>query len=300
MNGPSQTERALFPAFEMNAFRMPQWFIAYGLGNYTPLVTMLRSSWEHWAQAEADGLTNLAPIILMFNAPPAQIKRSVGGHVWHQMRTASTKTNVNRMALRLIGGWSLAEAMEWPIGERRHAKTLADRGTKSALLIACRHTQRGEKLFDNYRMALDFQRLGGTIDPTWGRKRLKREHDALSMKRAMVSSDPTPWERPWFCDIDDYSFSLLKSETELAIEGLAQRHCCRSYAQACREGREVVFSIMGPERATLSYDLKYLSLQVKAAANKPVLPATLRAAERCINRYFTDQADREAAAEGIE
>lgn len=284
---------ALFPAFEMNAFRMPQWFIGHGLHNYKPLVTMLRASWQHWAEADADGLTNLSPIIMMFNAPPPEIKKQVGGHIWHKMRTASTKANVNRMVLRLVGGWSLEEAMEWPVHERRHAKTLIKSATKSGLLLACRHTQPGQKLMDNYRMALDFARLGGTIDPTWGRKRLKREHDALAMQQALKSSDPTPWAKPWHCDIDGYAFTLLKSEAELAMEGISQRHCCRSYAQACRNGTETVFSIMGPERATVSWNSRLNELQVKAFANGFVRQETRRAASRCVSQYLLHKVGRD-------
>lgn len=278
----------LFPAFEMNAFKMPQWFISHGLHNYRPLITTLRASWQHWAEADADGMTNLSPIIMMFNAPPSEIKKQVGGHTWHKMRTASTKANVNRMVLRLVGGWSLEEAMEWPVHERRHAKTLIKIATKSTLLLACRHTRPGQRLMDNYRTALDFTRLGGTIDPTWGRKRLKREHDALAMQRALRKSDPTPWAKAWHCDIDGYTFTLLKSETELAMEGISQRHCCRSYARACRNGTETVFSIMGPERATVSWNSRFNELQVKSFANGAVKPGTKRAAERCVKRYFDE------------
>jgi len=289
---------ALFPAFEVNAFKMPQWFIGHGLHKYKPLVTMLRASWPHWAEADADGLTNLAPIIVIFNAAPADIRKQVRGHVWREMRTASTKANANRMVLRLIGGWSLEEAMEWPVHEKRHATKLLKTATKSSLLIACRHTERGQKLIDNYRMALDFGRLGGTVDPSWGRKRLKREHDALVMKRALASSNPEPWAKAWYYDIDGYTFTLLKSELELALEGISQRHCCRSYAQDCRSGVETVFSIMGPERATVSWNSRFSDLQVKGFANAAVKQETRRAAQRCINRYFTKQADLDAAREG--
>ena len=286
---------ALFPAFEMNAFKMPQWFIGHGLHNYKPLVTMLRASWEHWAEADADGLSHLSPMILMFNAPPPEIKRRVGGHTWHKMRTASIKANVNRMVLRLVGGWSLEEAMEWPTHERRHAKSLIKSGAKSELLLACRHTQPGQKLMDNYRMALDFARLGGTIDPAWGRKRLKQEHDALALQQALKSSDPTPWAKAWHCDIDGYSFRLLKSEAELAMEGVAQRHCCRSYAKDCRKGIETVFSVMGPERATMSWNRRFSELQVKSFANGFAKQDTKRAAERCVERYFNELLGRDDA-----
>ncbi|MEL6646983.1 MAG: hypothetical protein AAFQ05_04650 [Pseudomonadota bacterium] len=223
---------------------------------------------------------------MIYNAPPAEIKKTVGGHNWHKLRTSSTKANVNRMVLRLVGGWSFEEAMEWPAHERRHAKSFLKFSTKSVLLIACRHTQPGERLLDNYRLAEDFVRLGGTIYLTWGRKRLKREHDALAVKRALDSSDPTPWANPWYFDIGGYTFTLLESEAELAIEGASQRHCCRSYAQACRYGTETAFSIIGPERATMSWNSRLDALQVKSFANGPVSSKTKTAASRCVSEYL--------------
>ncbi|MBO9451473.1 PcfJ domain-containing protein [Tropicibacter sp. R16_0] len=280
---------ALFPAYEMNAFKRPEWFYRYGLSRYKPLVTMLRASWEHWAETDADGLSHLSPFVMMFNAPPTSIKKQAGGHIWREIRTASVKTNVNRATLKLVGGWSLEEAMEWPVHERRHALKLLQHSTKSPLLIACRHTRKGERVYDNLLIARDFQRLGGVIDPKWGRKRLNREHDALAVRKAMETSCPIPWAKAWYNDIDGFTFSLLKSEIELAIEGASQRHCCRSYANACREGRETVFSIMGPERATMSWNSRYQDLQVKAFANRAVQPATRDAAMKCINKYLINQ-----------
>lgn len=281
-------EGALFPGYQMSAFKAPSWFIRSGLHKYRPLLTMLRQSWEHWGRAEADGLSNLSPIIMIFNASPADIRGEVGGHVWHRIRTASTHANVNRMALRLIGGWSLDEAMEWPEWEKRHAKEFLKHTSKGTLLTAIRHTSHGERITDNLILARDFTRLGGVIDPTWGKKRLKREHDALAIQQALSSADPTPWAKPWHADIDGYTFSLLKSESELAIEGIAQRHCCRSYARACREGQETVFSIMGPERATVSWNSRYKELQVKAFANRGVSMATRQAAQSCVFQYFAE------------
>lgn len=284
----------LFPDWAETAFIQPRWFVRAGLSKYRPLVTMLRASWSHWAQADKDGLTHLAPFTVIYNAPPNEIRRQVGGHVWHRIRTANVTTNANRMVLRLVGGWTLEEAMEWPVHERRGALRLLKFNHKSELLTAVRHTAPGERVLDNLITARDFTSMGGMIDPTWGKGRLKREHDALVMKRALASSDPTPWAKPWFCDIDGYTFTLLKSETELAVEGATQRHCCRSYARSCRDGWETVFSIMGPERATMSWNSRYQGLQVKAFANRTVTAATRRAAQLAINKYLTEKSDRDA------
>lgn len=284
----------LFKEWNATAFKPPSWFTAHGLNKYKPLVTMLRTSWEHWARADRDGLSNLAPFIVIYNKPPAEIKKIVGGHTWHQIRTASAKINANRMVLRLVGGWSLEEAMLWPVRERKHAQTYLRNSGKSELVIACRHAGSDGLIMENLETARDFVRLGGTIDPQWGRKRLKREHDALAMKKAMQQSDPTPWEKAWFCDVGDYTVTLLKSETELAFEGIAQRHCCRSYALACREGKETVFSIQGPERATASWNAPFMQMQIKGFANRSVSTATRLAMETAFDKYSDHLAELRA------
>ncbi len=297
----SDHSKALLPGLEMAEFKPPKWFVRHGLLKYKPIVSMLQSSWRHLAQAEADGLTHLAPFIVLFNKPPAEIKAIVGGHVWQQIRTANVHTNCNRMVLRLVGSWSLDEAMEWPAHERHHARKMLEFGRKFTLLIACRHTRPGEDLMENLIVAKDFQRMNGIIDPTWGRKRLKREHDALATAKALEGADPTPWAKAWFYDdMNGYSFSLLKSESELAIESATQRHCVRSYAKACKAGSETVFSIMGPERATVSYNTRHMQAQVKGYGNRKVSRETRQAALNCITRYFTDLDDREAAGHGLD
>lgn len=292
-------QRDLFPAYQMRAFQPPPWFISAGLRKHADMVQMLRMSWEHWAQAQEDRLFHLSPIIVMFNAPPKEIKAEVGGHVWHQFRTGNLKTNTDRMVLRLMGGWSVEEVLLWPTHERRRAKSFLQ-VYKSALLIACKHTKRGERLYDNLIVARDTVRLGGVIDQSWGKKRLKREHDALAMKKVLETSDPKPWDKPWFADIDGYTFTLLKSEAELAVEGASQKHCCRSYAPACRTGEETVFSVIGPERATASWNSRYKSLQVRGFANQTVKLQTQKAAMCAVSQYFTDKEDEQIARGGLE
>lgn len=279
----------LFPSFDARAHALPKWFIAFGLKGNERLVSALLRSRKHWEQAEADGLGHLTPIIMVYNAPPKEIRKTVGGHIWQRIRTASRRANANRMVLMLYGGWTLDEAMEWPEKETRRALRFLGEASKDSLLIACRHTQPGHRLINNFYLARDFQRMGGKIDPNWGRKRLKKEHDALAVKKALSGSDPKPWAKRWYCDIEGYTFTLLNSETELAMEGAMQRHCCRSYASLCRAGHEIVFSIMGRERATMSWNRNIKSLQVKAFANGPVSPATKRAARLCIERYLREQ-----------
>lgn len=267
--------------FTDTAFRLPSWFTRAGLKRYSTMVTMLRMSWRHQLQAEEDGLTNLCPMIMAYNAAPGDIKRIVKGHAWRNIHTASTALNTKRAILMLVGSWTLDEALCWPKHERTSTLTLLRKATKSELLIACRHTQTGERLVDNVILARDFCRMGGRIDPAWGRRRLRKEHDALALKNVLKNADATPWCEPWQSEIYGYRFCLLNSEAALALEGKVQGHCAGSYAHRCRNGIEFVFSISGPERATMSFSSERGHLQVKGRFNKPVNLDTKSAAKAC-------------------
>lgn len=266
---------SLYPDWTGNKVKMPSWFIRSGLQKKTPIVRRLYASASKWEQAERDGLHSLAPIIVAFNKEPREIKKIVGGVYWREIRQSKTKSNVDRLTLMMLGGWSIDEAMTFPAKTRKHAKSFLHVG-KSTLLMACKLSEKHGDLSEQLIIARDVQRMGGKICPEWGRKRLKREHDSLIVKKIMDNSDPTPWSKPWFFECNGYTFSLLKSESELVLEGALQRHCSRSYAAMCRSGKEFVFSIQGRERATCSWGRGESGIQVKGFANTAV-------SEDCVN-----------------
>jgi|GEM_PF-5907428 len=248
---------------------LPSWVEMYGLRKNAALVGRVYASAPIWQQAEADGLSNISPIIVKFNRTPQDIKRRVGSEAWKMVHRSSKKTNVDRLVLCLLGGWTFEEALIFPAKERKRAKGFLRR-SKSAMLLACRLAARANDLQAQLILAEDLQRMGGTLDQTWGRKRLKREHEALVMKKMMDKADPTPWAKSWFHDVGDFTFSLLKSESELMMEGALQRHCVRSYAAKCRDGKEVVLRIEGAERATASWRIGERGIQVAAFSNTEV------------------------------
>jgi len=245
----------------------PDWLIQHGLLKYKPIVSMVYASAPIWQQAIADGIPNIAPIIAIFNKTPQEIRAIVGGAHWKLIHHGTLKSNVDRLVLRMVFGWSLDEAMLFPAKERTRAISYR-RFTKSSLLIACRLAEKPREFKEFLQLASDVQRMNVIIDPLWGRKRLRREHDAAAMRFVMRNADPTPWAAPWFYDIGDYSFSLLKSAAELALEGIQQRHCSGSYVAACKDGREFVMRIEGPERGTCSWRKGSSDMQVKCFANK--------------------------------
>ena len=281
MHDPKLT---LYPDWTGPKTALPPWVLNFGLLKCRPILSRVYLSAAKWQQAEQDGIGNVAPMIVHFNADPRGIKELVGREVWRKIHHATLKSNVDRLVLCRLAGWTIEEAMLFPTKGRRRARAFLEHG-KSALLLACRLARHTDEIREFLIMAQDVQRMGGNPDPAWGRKRLRREHDALALKRAFDSCDPTPWARPWYHDVGAYSFALLKSESELAMEGACQRHCVRSYARACRAGTDVVLRIDGAKRATCSWRVGDRAIQVKGFANSKVSAECLAAAKKARAAY---------------
>lgn len=277
---------ALYPDWDALNVELPDWVVRHGLRKCNKLVGQVYASAKIWQQAKEDGIANVAPIIVKFNKSPQEIRQEIGGLYWKQIHHATTKANVDRLVLMVIGGWTLDEAMLFPIKGKTSAKMYIGNYGKTALLHACRLSAKGGDFRDQLTIAQDVQRMGGVIDPCWGRKRLKKEHDALVVKRMFDRTDSTPWAKSWFFDVGAYSFALLKSETDLAIEGATQRHCIASYASACRSGRETALRIDGAEHATCSWKKGDSQIQVKGFANSQVSAECIAAAKEARVAYL--------------
>lgn len=274
----------LYPDWAGQHFAIPAWFTRYGLCKFSRMKAELFQSAKKLQQLDADGLSNLAPIIVLYGANPSDIRAKIGGEKWKILHKSTQRANVDRLVLCRIAGWTIEEALTFPVKSSRRAKYFVNY-PKSALLAACRLGGERGDLVEQLIISQDIVRMGGTVDPSWGRKRTKREHDALVMQSAISKSNPEPWAKAWFFDLAGYSFALLKSETELAIEGAVQRHCVRSYAAACRSGKEFVLQITGEERATCSWRRGEAHLQVKGFANLAVTPQCVAAARAARKAY---------------
>lgn len=290
---------SLFAPGEAPHQGVPRWVWRHGLGKNKAFKAMASEAAVHWVQAFDDGLEHITPLIILFNEPPAALKKRLGGHNWYKARTSSLKDNVSRMNMKLLGGFTMDEAMDWPSGERRHAKTLIKRYSKAAILIGCRHAGPNHPVMDTIVLARDLENMGGVVDPSWGRKRLQREHDDQIMTRAETKSDPTPWARSYKTEIHGYTCTLLTSHRDLAIESATQKHCVHTYVERCRAGREIVFRIEGPERATAGFYRPDSYLQVKGRFNREVSKGTRLVAEAAVTKYLAHLRERERRREGM-
>lgn len=287
---------SLYPDWDGKLIQMPTWAIRVGLSKHPQVKRRIYAAGPHIHQAVADGIEQVAPILALLNASPAEAKARLGGEYWKTVHHSTVTANANRMVFGLIGGWSLPEIMAMPAMNKPGAKALLSHNGKTVLQMAGRLAAKGGDLRDFLAMARDIQRMGGTLDLAWGRKRLRREHDALVMAAAVRWASPTPWAEPWFHDVGPWSFSLLKSELELMIEGGVQRHCAWSYARDCRSGKETVLSIQGPERATCSWPKGGTSIQVQGRFNRDVSAECVLAAKEARLAYLAHLRQRKGQA----
>lgn len=277
---------SLYAGWDEKPIDLPGWAIRAGLRKHPQVVRRIYAAGPHIKQADADGIGNVAPVLTLLNASPAEARKRLGGENWKTVHHATLTANANRLVFSLIGGWPIEEVMAMPAMNKPKAKSLLSHYGKSVIQMAGRLAVRGGNFDEFLGMARDVQRMGGTLDLSWGRKRLRREHDALVIARAIRWASPVPWAEAWFYDVGPWSFSLLKSEAELVIEGGVQRHCAGSYAQACRTGKETVLSIQGPERATCSWRKGSAEIQVKGRHNGDVSAECVLAAKEARLAYL--------------
>lgn len=286
-----RARNSLYPEWGATSFTLPAWIGRFGLGKYPGIVGRAYAHRSICQQAESDGIPQVAPMLIHFGAEPAAIRNQIGGERWKQMHHATLKTNVDRLVLLRLAGWDLVEAMTFPVAEQQMRAMALVRASRPAAMLACRLAEKRGELLEFLRLAIDTQNMGVVLDPAWGRKRLRREHEAAILKSFIAKADPTPWAKAWFYDFAGFTFSLMKSATELAMEGAIQRHCAASYVKRCRAGETVVLQISGDVRATCSWDAGSSAIQVKGFANSNVsneCRAAAKAARRAYEKHLAE------------
>lgn len=285
---------SLYADWDGKPINLPAWATRAGLRRSPQAVRRIYAAGPHIAQAEADGIAHVSPVLALLNASPAEARARLGGEHWKAVHHSTVTANANRLVFGLLGGWSIPEIMAMPPMNRPSAKYLLSHHGKTVILMAGRLAAKGGDFHEFLTMARDVQRMGGTLDLSWGRKRLRREHDALVMAYAVRWASPAPWADPWFHDVGPWTFTLLKSELELVIEGGIQRHCAGSYARDCKAGRETVLSIQGPERATCSWRKGGTEIQVKGRFNADVSAECVLAAKEARLAFLAHQRKQKA------
>lgn len=222
------------------------------------------------ARAEADGIHQVAPILVAFRGGPAEVKRRIGRGLWRRVHHASLAENVARGALKLRTTLDFTAIMAIPPALLNVAQKLHDDYGPSACAFAVSRAKRPQVATEVAVLVRDFRLLGGDLNPVWSLRRLNEEHDRLVRTRAVLRADPTPFAEPWSHKADGYVFTRLVSHADFEEEAMRQKHCIATYANRAKAGVEVAFRIEGRERATVSFNLKTRHVELRGARNRKV------------------------------
>ena len=223
------------------------------------LVKQAGESLRHIRQAEADGLLHLVPAIIVFKAPPAEIRGRVGGALWKRIAHNSRTRNERLMRTAWVSEDDdkypdrFLRLLDFPSGVLNavHGGFLAD-DEKIAACITPRKTplvfqQTVHIVRDTRNM------LGRDFNPDWSLARMRREHDEASRNLRRGKFSDKPFAEPFTYEAGGFTGTLLTSALEVALEGDTQHHCVGSYANIARCGEYAVIRIEGKERATAGY-----------------------------------------------
>lgn len=236
-------------------------------------------------QADADGIDQLVPIIIAAEAEPADLRRELGSGVWKKIHHATQATNGKRATiwLHFLGKkpWSeIVEIKPCHLGSVLNSIKRNEQWTS----VYYAGTRASSGRFHQTEMLYrDAARMGVQINPKWSLTRLRKEHDAASLKAALRKASSTPWAKPWSTSVDGFKFERLISDQDFAYEGLSQRHCVASYARTAKRGDLVVFRVTGADRATYAFSPQWSEL--KTFANGAPSKKLKNAAQVCLKKF---------------
>jgi hypothetical protein len=263
---------------DLRDWRAPQWAYSLGYASRSQVLKLVNIHAGLIRRARLDGIEHVAPILLALRCNPEEAKRRVGKSAWKQIHHSPLELNVARANILLKTRIRIADLLAFPKGALREVVSKASVTSEAAVTAAGLIAKTRAEFREAVMLAHDTTRMGGTIDTSWSLRRLREEHDRRAMEWARAKSDPTPWREPFAATQDGYTFTMLNSAADFAVEGRAQRHCVASYAADAKRGRCIVFRIEGPERATVRFGGHPVRVQeVKARFNAPVSEACRRA-----------------------
>lgn len=298
MSGRGETDDQLpaLPLPEPRRFVEPRWVSAAGFARHWQTYRWVLSCASIIQEAEDDGISRVAPILVAFRARPAEVKKRIGKSAWKRLHHSDTMHNAHRAMLLLRTNLDIHDVLAIPTGALREAAGLYHRCPET-FRLACGFAKNRTQLREAAMLCRDLRRMGGTISPAWGLNRLRDEHDMAARAAATrMSADlRKSWAPSFAVNVDDYRISLLRSGADFSAEGRAMRHCVASYAERARGGYVTVFRIEGRERATASFTTRGLS-EIKAVCNREVNFATRTAAIKAWAIYCDARAHREEAS----
>lgn len=127
-------------------------------------------------------------------------------------------------------------------------------------------------------------------------KRLKAEHDRLAFIIRDKEIEPFIAPEPVIkqVEVDGFKLSHISNHTELIAESVDMKHCVAGYATSVKSGASVVYSIDGPERATLEicqshYTGGFNIRQCKGRFNQQISPTLQKAIDKFFDDYYSTE-----------
>jgi hypothetical protein len=204
-------------------------------------------------QAIKDRTINLIPLMLEFEEDPQQLRKRFGKGLWKQLAHTS-KTRMKHLAplLRYSTEITSLRTGILPFVSLYHMTTMNIEGCLlTAAKVAPRikdFEQTLDVVRDTIRMA---DRAGVEVNHNWSYRRWNEEHDRLSWDVARKGYSEKKFAEDCVFTQNGYTFTLLTSQADIAMEGTTMRHCVAFYAHMASQGKYAVFKIEGKERATL-------------------------------------------------
>ena len=209
-------------------------------------------------QAVKDRTINLIPLMLEFEEDPQQLRKRFGKGLWKQLaHTSKTRMKYLAPLMRVT-----PEAISFRTGILPviSSYVIAYGGMEDAMIASAKIAPRIKDFAQTFDIVRDTMRManrhGTEVNLNWSWRRWQEVHDRMSWEVAMDRYPSKKFAEDCVFTQGGYTFTLLNSQADIAMEGTTMRHCVASYAHMASQGKYAVFKIEGKERATLGLTIE--------------------------------------------
>lgn len=247
-------------------------------------------------EAWDDGLHQIIPAIVTWQKPPQEIRQEVGKATWRAIHSMS-KTRAKKIMQLSCMTYRCDEEKERFISFMNIRSGvlpfITQAGKPEIMASKMAAKMNFETVNHVVAMVRDTEHMGVDVNPEWSMRRLMREHDNAMRNRAAKEYPRERFADDWSFSQDGYTATYLASQSDIALEGMTQKHCVAGYAGMSARKEYAVFRIEGRERATLG--LRALGMQWRfdqayGAYNQPVEADTRAFCMSVMEQFIRDRA----------
>jgi hypothetical protein len=203
-------------------------------------------------QAVKDKTLNVLPLMLHKRMDTQQLKAHYGKGLWKKLANTS-KTRMKYLAPLIDGNEEWVSIRSGILEKLNPAMNPLQ--PQTATLIAAKIAPTVSRFGATNHIVRDTlilaQDHGEEVNYNWSLARWSEEHNRLAAKKYESNFSKKPFTDVVTYEEDGYTFTLLNTEFDIALEGTSMRHCVASYAKRASQGNYQVFKVEGKERATL-------------------------------------------------